>query len=151
MHKNYLIGWIHTSEMFLNDFVQSAVNACRQRDENHNSSTVATSMKLLANSSIGDQITDQDPHSLLNYMHDEKTHAVMNNKMLKRLRHITCQLYEVKFVQSEIEHFEQIIVGFLVLLFAKTKFSELCFKFLFFRFSCVAEKYKMKMETKSLY
>ena len=41
-----------------NNFVQSAVNARREGDENADSSVVAETMKLLANSSYGYQIMD---------------------------------------------------------------------------------------------
>ena len=40
---------------FFNNFVQSAVNARRETDENPNSSVVAETMKLPANSSYGYQ------------------------------------------------------------------------------------------------
>ena len=42
-----------------NKFVQSAVDARREGDENSNSSVVAETMKLLANSSYGYQIMDR--------------------------------------------------------------------------------------------
>ena len=48
-----------TPNKFFNSFVQSAVNARRQEDENPNSSVVAETMKLLANSSYGYQIMDR--------------------------------------------------------------------------------------------
>ena len=47
-----------------NNFVQSAVDARRQGDENPNSSVVAESMKLLANSSFGYQIMDRSRHTV---------------------------------------------------------------------------------------
>ena len=47
-----------------NDFVQSAVNARCQRDENPNSSVVAETMKLHANSSYGYQVLDRSHYSV---------------------------------------------------------------------------------------
>ena len=47
-----------------NKFVQSAVNARREGDENPNSSVVAETMKLLANSSYGYQIMDRCRHTV---------------------------------------------------------------------------------------
>ena len=41
------------------NFVQSAVDARRQGDENPNSNIVAKTMKLLANSSYGYQVMDR--------------------------------------------------------------------------------------------
>ena len=43
----------YTPNNCFSSFVQSAVNARRQQDENPNSSVVAETMKLLANSSYG--------------------------------------------------------------------------------------------------
>ena len=48
-----------TPKKCFNNFLQSAVNARRQGDENPNSSLVAETMKLLANSSYGCQIMDR--------------------------------------------------------------------------------------------
>ena len=47
-----------------NKFVQSAVNVRREGDENPNSSVVAETMKLLANSSYGYQIMDRSRHTV---------------------------------------------------------------------------------------
>ena len=55
-------------------FVQSAVNARREGDEIPNS-TVAETMKLLANSSYGYQIMDRSSHTVTKYLNDEKTHT----------------------------------------------------------------------------
>ena len=60
-----------------NKFVQSAVNARRERDENPNSSVVAETMKLLANSSYGYQIMDRSRHTVTKYLSDEKTHGAI--------------------------------------------------------------------------
>ena len=55
-----------------NSFVQSAVNARTEGDENPHSSVVAETMKLLANSSYGYQIMDRSRHTLTKYLNDEK-------------------------------------------------------------------------------
>ena len=49
----------YTPKKSFNTFVQSAVDARRQGDENPNSSVVAGTKKLLANSSYGYQIMDR--------------------------------------------------------------------------------------------
>ena len=89
--------------------------ARRQGDKNPNSSVVAKTKKLLANSSYGYQIMDRSRHTVTKYLWDEKTHSAINSKMFRRLNHITDQLYEMELVKSKIEHKEPIIVGFLVL------------------------------------
>ena len=66
-----------------NNFVQSAVNARRQGDENPNSRVVAETVNLLANSSYGYEIMDCIRHSDTWYMNDEKTPAAIHNKMFE--------------------------------------------------------------------
>ena len=132
------------------NFVQSAVDARRQGDENPNSSVVAEAMKPLANSSYGHQIMDRSRHTVTKYLSDEKTHSAINSKLFKRLNHITDQLYEVELVKSEIEHREPIIVGFFILQNAKLRMLELYYKF--FKKFCDTNKYEeLEMDTDSLY
>ena len=54
----------NTPEKCFNSFVQSAVDARRQGDENPNSSVVAETMRLSANSSYGYQIMDRSRHTV---------------------------------------------------------------------------------------
>ena len=102
----------YTRRKCFNNFVHSAVDACRQGDENPNSSVVAETMKLLVNSSCGCQIMDCSRHTETKYLTDGKTHSAINSKMFERLNHITDQLYEFELVKHEIEHREPINVGF---------------------------------------
>ena len=108
-----------------NNFVQSAVDARRYGDENQNSSVVAETMKLLANSSYGYQIMDRSRLTVTKDLKDEKTHGAINTKIFKRLDHLNDQLYELKLAKTEIEHREPIIVGFLILQYAKLRMLEL--------------------------
>ena len=112
--KNHQLVQYTTKNCF-SSFVQSAVNARRQGDENPNSSVVAETMKFLANSSCGYQIMDRSRHTVTKYLNDEKTRSAINNEPFKLLNSITDQLYVVVFVKSEIEHREPILVGFLIL------------------------------------
>ena len=73
----------YTPKKCFNSFVQSAVDARRQSDENPNSSVVAETMKLLANSSHGYQIMDRSRHTVTEYLTDKKTHAAINSKLFK--------------------------------------------------------------------
>ena len=83
-----------------NNFVQSAVNARREGEENPNSSVVAGTMKLLANSSYGCQVMDRSRHTVTQYLSDEKTHAAINTKLFKRLDHINDQFNEVDLAKT---------------------------------------------------
>ena len=133
-----------------NYFVQSAVKTRGQGDENPNSSVVAEIMKLFANSSYGYQVVDRSRHSLTKYTNDKKTHAVISNKMFKRLGHINDQLYEVGLAKSEIEHKEPSFVGLFILQYAKLRMLELFYNF-FTKF-CDTDKYdEIEMYTDSLY
>ena len=134
---------------YFGNFVQSAVDARRQ-DENPNSSVVAETMKLLANSSYGYQIMDCSRHTVTKYLSDEKTHSAINSKLFKRLNHITDRLYKVELVKSEIEHREPNIVGFFILQYAKLRMLELHYNF--FKKFCDTDKYEeLEMDTDSLY
>ena len=114
----------YTPRKCFNSFVQSAADERRQGDENPNSSVVAETMKLLANNSYGNWITDRSRHRVTKYLTDEKTHSAINSKMFKRLNHISDQWYEVELVKPEIERREPIIVGFFILQYAKLRMLE---------------------------
>ena len=119
----------YTPRKCFSNFVQSAVDARRQGDENPNSSVVAETMNLLANSSYCYQIMDRSRHTVTKYLTDEKTHSAINCKMFKRLNQLTDQLFEVELVKPEIEHRETIIVGFFILQYAKLRMLELYYNF----------------------
>ena len=136
----------YTPKKCFNSFVQSAVNARRQRDENPNSSVVAETMKFLANSSYGYQIMDRSRHTVTKYLNDEKTHSAINNKLFKRLNFITDQLYEVELVKTETEHPEPIIVGFFMLMLM----LELYYNF-FKKFRDTEKYEELEIDTDSLY
>ena len=140
----------YTPRKCFNNFVQSAVDARRQGDENPFSSVVAQTMKLLANSSYGYQIKGRSRHTVTKYLTDAKTHSAINSKMFKRPNHITDQLYEVELVKLEIEHREPIIVGFFTLQSAKQRKLELYY--IFFKKFCDTDKYEeLEMDTDSLH
>ena len=140
----------YTPKKCFSSFVQSAVNARRQGDENPNSSVVPETMKFLANSSYGYQIMDRSRHTVTKYLNNEKTHSAINNKLFKRLSFITDQLYEVELAKSEIEHREPIIVGFFISQYAKLRMLELYYNF--FKKFCDTEKYdELEMHNDSLY
>ena len=75
-----------------NSFVQSTVDARRKGDKNSNSSVVAETMKLLANSSYGYQIMDRSRLTVTKYLTDEKTHAAIESKLSKKLDHVNNSL-----------------------------------------------------------
>ena len=83
-------GWIAKKDRFvqytptkcLNNFVQFAVNAGREGDENPKSSVAAETMKLLANSSSSHQILDWIRHTVTKYLSNEKTHEASITKCL---------------------------------------------------------------------
>ena len=79
------------------------MNARLQRDGNSKSSVVAETMKLLAHSSYGYEITDRNQHTVTKFLGDDKTHSARNSRNLKRPKHITYRLYQVELVELEIE------------------------------------------------
>ena len=104
-----------TPRKSFNSFVNSAVDARRQDDENPNSSVVAETMKLLVNSSYGYQIMHMSRHTVTKYLTDKKTHAVFISRLFKKLDHVNNSLFEVELAKAQIEHKEPIIVGFFIL------------------------------------
>ena len=73
--------------------MQAAADARRRGYEIPNSSVVAETMKLLANSSYGYQIMDRSRHTVTKYLSDGKTHAAINSKLFKSLDHMNNLLY----------------------------------------------------------
>ena len=140
----------YTPKKCFNSFVQSAVDARRKSDENPNSSIVAETMKLLANSFYGYQFMDRSRHTVTKYLSDEKTHAANNSKLFKKLDHVNNSLYEVDLAKAQIEHKEPIIVGFFILQYAKLRMLELYYNF-FERFCDVNTFEELEMDTDSLY
>ena len=126
------------------------MDARRQGDENPNSSVVAKTMKLLANSSYGYQMKDPSRYTVTKYLNDEKTHSAINSKMFKRPNHITDQLYEVELVKLESGHREQMIVGFFILQYAKQRMLELYYNFSK-KFYDTDKNEELEMDTDSFY
>ena len=85
-----------------NSFVQAAVDARRKNGKNPNSSVVAETMKLLANSFYGYQIMNRSQHTAMKYLKDGKTHATINSKMFKSLDHVHNSMYEVELAKAQI-------------------------------------------------
>ena len=90
----------YTPKKCFNSFVQAALDARRKSDENSNSSVVAETMKLLANSSYGYQITDRSRQTVTKYLSDKKAHATINSKPFKKLDHVNNTLYEAELVKA---------------------------------------------------
>ena len=149
VQKNYRIVKRTPLNCF-NNFVQTAVNARREGDENLNCSVVAETMKLLANSPFGYQSMDCGQNTVKKYLNDEKTHENIKNELCKRLFQINDQMYEVEIVKSEIEHKGPINNGFFIPEYAKVRSVELCFNF--FEESCDLTMFEeLEMDTISLY
>ena len=139
----------YTPKKCFNSFVQAAVDA-RKGHENPNSSVVAETMKLLANSSYGYQIMDRSRHTVTKYLSDEKTHAAINSKLFEKPNHLNNSLHEVELAKVEIEQKEPIIVRFFNLQYAKLRMLELYYNF-FTRFCDVNKFEELEMDTDSLY
>ena len=126
------------------------MDARREGDQNPNSSVVAETMKLLANSSYGYQIMDRSQHTVTKYLADEKTHAAINSKLFKKVDHVNNSLYEVELAKAQIEHKDPIIVGFFILQYTKLRILELFYNFSS-RFCDVNKFEELEMDTDSLY
>ena len=139
----------YTPRKCFSSFVQAAVHARRKDDENLNSSVVAETIKLLANSSYGYQIVDRSRHTVTKYLSGQKTHEVINSKLFKKLDRMNNSLYEVELAKAQIEHKELIIIWFFFLQNAKLRLLELYYNF-FTRFCDVNKFEELEMDTASL-
>ena len=119
----------YTRKKCLNSFVRAAMDARRKNDKNPNSSVVVETRKLLANSSYGYQVMDRSRHTVTKYLNDEKTHAAISSKLLKKLDYMNSSLYEVELAKAQVEHKEPINVGFIILQYAKLRMLELYYNF----------------------
>ena len=115
----------YTPRKCFDNFVHSAVDTRRQRDGNPNSSVVAETMRLQANSSYGYQIMDRSRHTVTKYLTDEKTLSAFNSEKFKRPNHIPDHMYKVELVKSGIEHREPFILGAFILQYAKLRMLKL--------------------------
>ena len=97
----------------------------RKSDQNPNSSVVAETMKLLANSSYVYQIMDRSRHTAMKYLSDGKIHAAIKSELFKRLDRLNNSSYEVELAKEQIERKEPILVGFSILQYAKLRMLEL--------------------------
>ena len=140
----------YTPNKCCNRFAQEAVDARRKGDENPNSSVVAETMKLLANSSYGYQIMDRSLHTVTKYLTDKNTHAAINKKLFKKIYHVINSLYKVELAKAQIDYKEPIIAGFFILQNAKLRMFELYYNF--FTGLCDVTKFEeLEMDTDSLY
>ena len=105
----------------VNSFVQTAVDARRQGDENLKSSVVPETMELLANSSYGYQFKNRIQNTVTKYLNDDKTHAAISSKLFKKLQLLNKSLYAVELVKAQMEHKEPITVGFFILQILKLR------------------------------
>ena len=145
----FLFSILHGNECF-NTLVQSVVDARRKGDANPLPGIVAETMILLSDSSYGYQIMDRSRHTITKYLNDEKTHKAINEPLFKKLNTVDTDLYEVELLKSTIEHREPIIVGFLILQYAKLRMLELFYNF--FDEICDENKFEeLEMDTDSLH
>ena len=130
-------------------FFRSAVNARRKSDETPQSSVVAETMKLLANSSYGYRFLDRSRHTVFKYLNNEKAHKAISSKFSRKLNHLNDNLNEIESVKADVEHKEPIIVGFFILQYAKVRMLQMyynCFPI------CDLKSFEeIELETDSLY
>ena len=104
-----------TQRMCFNSFVQSAVDATSQKDDNPNSSVVAETRKLLTISSYGYQSNDHRWNTVTKNQNKVKIQAVKFSELLKKLGLVNVALQEIERAKTETEHKEPIIFVFFIL------------------------------------
>ena len=119
----------YTPKKCSNSFVQSSVDAKRQSEENPDSGVVAETVKLLANRSYGYQIIEKSWHSVTKDLSDKATQSTNKFKLFKKLDDVNSTLHEVELGKAQIAHKEPIVVGFILLQYAKLRILELYYIF----------------------
>ena len=76
--------------------------------------------------------------------------AATNSKLFEKLEHVNNSLYEVELAKAQTEHKEPIIVGSLILQYAKLRMLELYYNF-FTRICDVNKFEELEMDTDLLY
>ena len=109
----------YTSKKGFDSFVQLAVDARIQSDENPNSTVTPKTMKLLANSCYDYQNIDRRRQTVLKYLSDGITHAAMNNEFFRKLDHLSNALNDGELAKTQIERTELILIWFFILVYAK--------------------------------
>ena len=146
--KNWLLQY--KPQKTFERFLSSVVEARRKGDESKDSSVVAETMKLIANSSYGYQIMDRSKHTNTKFVLGSEVDRLVNNCMFKRFHNLPEDIFEVEMGRRKIEHKEPIIVGFFILQYAKLIMLELYYNF--FKVFCDDSKFELiEMDTDSLY
>ena len=101
----------YTPKKFFNNFVQSVLDARRSSDKNPDSIVAAATMNMLVISSLGYQIMDRSRHTKTMHLNNEQTLKANIEKMFKRLKNVSEEIYEVQLVNCRIEHRESVIIG----------------------------------------
>ena len=78
----------YTTKKGFNSLVQATVDAIRKGDKKSNSSVVAKTINLLANSSYGYQIMDRSRRTVTKELSGEKTHTAFNSKLFRKLDYV---------------------------------------------------------------
>ena len=93
---------------------------------------------------------DRCRHTVTKYVIYKKSHAAINSKLFKKSDHVNNSLYAVELAKVQSGHKEPIIVGFIVLQYAKLRKLELYYIFLT-KFYDVNNFKELEMDTDSLY
>ena len=125
------------------------MEARREENKNTSSSFADETMKLIGTYSYGYQIIDQSKHSKTQYRVGAEVDQLVNERNFKNLNLLPSYIYEVEIVKSKVNHKEPIIVGFLILRYAKLTTLQLFYVFQLF---CDPQKYELiEMDTDSPY
>ena len=92
MNKHRLVAY--SPEKCFNTFMQWAVHASKQSDENPKSSVFTETVRLPDKRSCGYQIMDWSRYTVRKYLSDEKRHAAFKSKLFKKLDLVINPLYQ---------------------------------------------------------
>ena len=129
---------------------QSVVDAKRQKHKNRNSSVVAKTVNRLAEGSHRYKIKERSGHTVLKYLSDDETRAVIGSKLFNKLDHVNDSKYEAELTELHIEQTKLLFVALLFLEYGKLRAMEPCYN-LSTKISDVNKLEDLEMDTDSPY
>ena len=128
----------------------SVSDARRQGDVSKDSAILAESMKLIGNSCYGKCAEDKSKHTKVYYTDSVGATRLANNRLFKKMNHMTDGLYEVECMKHKIVYDLPHHIAFFVYQYAKLKMLQLRYDLLD-RFIDHSDYEMVEMDTDSCY
>ena len=140
----------YSPETCFKHFGESVSAAHRLGDENPEHTIIASTQKLIGNSSYGKCITNKDTHHNVYYCDDQEALMKVNEPQFQQLNPLSDDLYEVELAKKIIKYDLPLHIGYFVYQYAKLRMLEFYYDFLDKYLECHDYEY-IEMDTDSAY